>query len=127
MKSLLAAGLAACLLGPAGALAEQVTVDTAGGPVDVQSDPGTVAVFDMAAGEARAVRGDGAALIVRLDDVTPVNMEDPQIQQLGNALRDQAAGSVSQDLFRALNADIQSRAGISIDQSAVNSVLSTLQ
>ena len=95
----------------------------------IQGLPAAVleAVFDMAAGEARAVRGDGAALIVRLDDVTPVNMEDPQIQQLGNALRDQAAGSVSQDLFRALNADIQSRAGISIDQSAVNSVLSTLQ
>ena len=62
-----------------------------------------------------------------IDDVTPANMEDPQIQQLGNALRDQAASSVSQDLFRALNVDIQSRAGISIDQSAVNSVLSTLQ
>ena len=63
MKSLLAAGLAACLLAPAGALAEQVTVDTAGGPVDVQSDPETVAVFDMAALDTLAALGvavDGA-------------------------------------------------------------------
>ncbi|MGR3316086.1 siderophore ABC transporter substrate-binding protein [Roseovarius indicus] len=63
MKSLLAAGLAACLLGPAGALAEQVTVDTAGGPVDVQSEPETVAVFDMAALDTLAALGvavDGA-------------------------------------------------------------------
>ena len=61
MKSLLAAGLAACLLAPAGALAEQVTVDTAGGPVDVQSDPGTVAVFDMAALDTLAALGVAVA------------------------------------------------------------------
>lgn len=85
------------------------------------------AVFDMAPGEARALPGNGEALVVRLDGVTPVDEQSEQVQRLSGLLRDQAANSVAQDLFHALNADIQRRAGISIDQAAVNAVLSNLQ
>ena len=85
------------------------------------------AVFTMAPGEARALPGNGAALVVRLDGVTPVDMDAPQVTQVGDQLRDQAATSVANDIFRALNTDIQSRAGVSVDQSAVNAVLSNLR
>jgi len=85
------------------------------------------AVFTMEPGEARALPGNGAALVVRLDGVTPVDMDAPQVTQVGDQLRDQAATSVANDIFRALNADIQSRAGVSVDQSAVNAVLSNLR
>ncbi|SDF04230.1 peptidyl-prolyl cis-trans isomerase D [Salipiger thiooxidans] len=85
------------------------------------------AVFTMKPGEARALPGNGAALVVRLDGVTPVDMDAPQVTQVGDQLRDQAANSVANDIFRALNTDIQSRAGVSVDQSAVNAVLSNLR
>ncbi|MCA0849274.1 peptidyl-prolyl cis-trans isomerase [Salipiger thiooxidans] len=85
------------------------------------------AVFTMEPGEARALPGNGAALVVRLDGVTPVDMDAPQVTQVGDQLRDQAATSVANDIFRALNTDIQSRAGVSVDQSAVNAVLSNLR
>jgi len=85
------------------------------------------AVFTMEPGEARALPGNGAALVVRLDGVTPVDMDAPQVTQVGDQLRDQAANSVANDIFRALNTDIQSRAGVSVDQSAVNAVLSNLR
>ena len=85
------------------------------------------AVFTMEPGEARALPGNGAALVVRLDGVTPVDMDAPQVTQVGDQLRNQAATSVANDIFRALNADIQSRAGVSVDQSAVNAVLSNLR
>lgn len=85
------------------------------------------AVFTMEPGEARALPGNGAALVVRLDGVTPVDMDAPQVTQVGDQLRDQAANKVANDIFRALNTDIQSRAGVSVDQSAVNAVLSNLR
>ncbi|MBR9836951.1 MAG: peptidylprolyl isomerase [Rhodobacteraceae bacterium] len=85
------------------------------------------AVFTMEPAEARALPGNGAALVVRLDGVTPVDMDAPQVTQVGDQLRDQAATSVANDIFRALNTDIQSRAGVSVDQSAVNAVLSNLR
>ncbi|NIY98737.1 peptidylprolyl isomerase [Salipiger sp. HF18] len=85
------------------------------------------AVFTMEPGEARALPGNGAALVVRLDGVTPVDMDAPQVTQVGDQLRDQAANSVANDIFRALNTDIQSRAGVNVDQSAVNAVLSNLR
>ncbi|APX24847.1 MAG: peptidylprolyl isomerase [Rhodobacteraceae bacterium] len=85
------------------------------------------AAFDMDPAEVRVVPGAGEALVVRLDTITPVNADEPQVAQLGNLLRDRAANSVSQDLFNALNADIQSRAGVTIDQSAINAVLSNFR
>lgn len=56
MKFLLAAGLAACLGVPA-AFADEVTVETAGGPVAFPSEPERVAVFDMAALDTLAALG----------------------------------------------------------------------
>ncbi|MBE9635836.1 peptidyl-prolyl cis-trans isomerase [Salipiger mangrovisoli] len=80
------------------------------------------AAFEMKPGDARAVSGDGAALILRLDAVTPVDRDSDASKQLEGLLKDRAAGSVAQDLFRAFVTDIQERAGVNIDQQAVNAV-----
>lgn len=57
MKSLLAAGLAACLCAPAVTWADEVTVETAAGPVAVPVQPDRVTVFDMAALDTLAALG----------------------------------------------------------------------
>lgn len=80
------------------------------------------AAFEMQPGEARALPGDGAALIMQLDAVTPVDRESDASKQLEGLLKDRAASSVAQDLFRAFVTDIQERAGVNIDQQAVNAV-----
>ncbi|MEQ8899373.1 MAG: siderophore ABC transporter substrate-binding protein [Roseovarius sp.] len=63
MKCFLAAGLAACLCASAPVWAQEVTVETARGDVVLQSEPQSVAVFDMAALDTLAALGvpvDGA-------------------------------------------------------------------
>jgi peptidyl-prolyl cis-trans isomerase D len=85
------------------------------------------AAFDMTEGAARALPGNGAAVIVRLDAVRAPDPESDQAEQFATQVADQAAGSVSEDLFRALAADIQERAGVTVDQQAINAVHATLQ
>ncbi|MGR3272071.1 peptidylprolyl isomerase [Thalassococcus profundi] len=86
------------------------------------------AVFDIAAeGEAAVVPLMGSVALVRLDAITPADPEAEGNAQLAQLLRDQAAGDLANDLFRALSADIQSRVGVSIDQSARNAVHTQLQ
>ncbi|ANT59102.1 peptidylprolyl isomerase [Salipiger sp. CCB-MM3] len=80
------------------------------------------AAFEMTEGETRALPGDGAALVMQLDGIAPVDRETDASKQLEGLLRDRAANSVAQDLFRAYVTDIQERAGVSIDQQAVNAV-----
>ena len=69
----------------------------------------------------------GSVALVRLDAIPPANPEAEGNAQLAQLLRDQAAGDLANDLFRALSADIQSRVGVSIDQSARNAVHTQLQ
>ncbi len=85
------------------------------------------AVFDMEPGDVRAVAGAQGAVILRLDEILAADTEDESAQMLVNLFGDQAASDVSQDLFRALSADIQQRAGVSIDQQAINAVHANFQ
>ncbi|MGR3368831.1 MAG: peptidyl-prolyl cis-trans isomerase [Sagittula sp.] len=84
-------------------------------------------VFTMSEGEAAAVKGAGTAYVVRLDDIIEVDPEDENVRQFRQLFAQQADQDVSQDLFRALAQDIQSRAGVEIDQAAVNAVLANFQ
>ncbi|MCL3883553.1 peptidyl-prolyl cis-trans isomerase [Marivita sp. GX14005] len=84
-------------------------------------------VFDLAPGAAIAVPGTGEAFLVRLDAITPVDRESETITALEDALREQAAGSVAEDLFRAFAVDAQRRAGIEVNQAAINSVHAYIQ
>ncbi|MBY6161264.1 peptidyl-prolyl cis-trans isomerase [Mameliella alba] len=85
------------------------------------------AMFEMTPGEVRAVQTGDSAVIVRLDDVLEVDREGDQALQLAQLFRDQAAQDVAQDLFSALATDIQARAGVKLDQAAINAVHANFQ
>ena len=85
------------------------------------------AVFDMAPGDLRVVPGAGEVHLVRLDAINPVDEDDADMQALARALRDQAASDIAQDLYRAYAAALQSSAGITLNQSAINAVHANIQ
>ncbi|SMX50582.1 peptidyl-prolyl cis-trans isomerase [Maliponia aquimaris] len=103
----------------AGLTRSAVTVDLPEGVLN--------AVFGMEPGGVRAVQSGDRAVIVRLDEILPVDLTNEQSQQLATFVRNQAAQDVAQDLFRALSTDIQARAGVNIDQAAVNAVHANFQ
>ncbi|CUH77377.1 peptidylprolyl isomerase [Tropicibacter naphthalenivorans] len=84
-------------------------------------------VFELEPGEAAAIPGNGTAIIVRLDEIVPADSDGDAAQQLAALLRDQASNDVANDLFRALATDIQNRAGVVIDQPAINAVHANFQ
>ena len=85
------------------------------------------AVFEMGVGDTRAVAGVGDVIVLRLDGITAVDRSDADIEMLAQALRNQAANSVAEDLFRAFATDVQQRAGIDINQPAINAVHAVMQ
>ncbi|SNR57961.1 peptidyl-prolyl cis-trans isomerase [Puniceibacterium sediminis] len=80
------------------------------------------AVFEMEPAQIRVLPGNGQVTLVRLDEVIAVDPEAEESKALADQLREQAANDVAQDLFRALSADIQTRAGVQINQQALNAV-----
>ncbi|MBO9464653.1 SurA N-terminal domain-containing protein [Tropicibacter sp. R15_0] len=90
--------------------------------------PGVLqAVFELEPGETRVIDGLDSAVIIQLDEILPADKEDESAQMLVNLFGDQANADVAQDLFRALSADIQQRATVSIDQQAINAVHANFQ
>ncbi|MDU8912064.1 peptidylprolyl isomerase [Aestuariicoccus sp. MJ-SS9] len=85
------------------------------------------AVFDMATSAVQSVPGDAAVTLVRLDDVLPADRTSEEAQALVQALQNQAAGDMAQDIYNALASDIQQRAGVEIDQTAINAVHAQFQ
>ncbi|SPF80129.1 peptidyl-prolyl cis-trans isomerase [Pseudoprimorskyibacter insulae] len=85
------------------------------------------AAFELETGRAVAVADAGRAILVRLDAVTPADLTADEALAMADALKDQAANDVAQDLFTAMATDIQSRVGIKIDQQALNAVHSNFQ
>jgi peptidyl-prolyl cis-trans isomerase D len=84
-------------------------------------------VFDMDQGEARFLSDAGKLFILRLDAVRAPDPEDQDLAQLTTMLRDQAASGMGQDLFQLLANDIRARAGIELNQNALNAVHSNFQ
>ncbi|MCR9155816.1 MAG: SurA N-terminal domain-containing protein [Rhodobacteraceae bacterium] len=85
------------------------------------------AVFEMRVGDTRAVAGIGEVIVLKLDAITPVDRSDGDIEMLAQALRNQASNSIAEDLFRAFATDVQQRAGVEINQPAINAVHAFIQ
>ncbi len=83
--------------------------------------------FEMEPGEARLIEGDGRIYILRLDEVRPADLEDERMAQLRVLVENEIASSLSQDLFQLLANDIRDRAGITLDQHALNAVHANFQ
>ena len=73
------------------------------------------------------VEGNGRLFLLRLDAVNAPDAEAQDLVVLSQVLKNQAANSLSQDLFQALADDIRARAGITLDQSALNAVHANFQ
>jgi peptidyl-prolyl cis-trans isomerase D len=79
-------------------------------------------VFEMEEGAVDVIEGDGRVTVLRLDGVRPPAEDNPDLARLRKSLRDQVAASLGQDMFEILANDIRDRAGVTIDQSAINAV-----
>jgi len=84
-------------------------------------------VFGMQEGEVTVLEGDGRIFVLRLDAVAPPDPEDEDIMRLRDLLAEDAANGLAQDLFALLSADIRGRAGVELDQQALNAVHSNFQ
>ncbi|MEM9581088.1 MAG: peptidyl-prolyl cis-trans isomerase [Pseudomonadota bacterium] len=85
------------------------------------------ALFDANVGDTMVIEDVSTVLILRLDEITPVDPDDADIAAFRDRLTEQAENSLSQDLFDAFASDIQQRAGIYIDQNAINAVHASFQ
>ncbi|WP_425039311.1 peptidyl-prolyl cis-trans isomerase [Primorskyibacter sp. S187A] len=82
-----------------------------------------VDVFALENGGTTAIPGEGTeAIVIRLDAINAPDRADGDTAELATALQQQSEGSIAQDLFQALARDIQQRAGLQIDQQALNAV-----
>ncbi|MFD1509744.1 SurA N-terminal domain-containing protein [Lacimonas salitolerans] len=84
-------------------------------------------VFAMSRGELRVIDGLGAVYLVRMDDILPPDTDQPQVADLRAQLAEQANQGLAQDLFQAFATDIQNRAGVQLDQAALNAVHTNFQ
>ncbi|MDF0597012.1 peptidylprolyl isomerase [Psychromarinibacter halotolerans] len=80
------------------------------------------AIFEMEPGDTQAIEGTNAAYLVRLDAINEPDLSDPAYADAAAQLRDQLASSLGQDILGAYAATVQSEAGISLNQTAINAV-----
>ena len=84
-------------------------------------------VFGLNEGEVTVIEGDARIFVLRLDDVRAPDTDTDELAALQQRLREQAASGLAQDMFQMLANDIRERAGLSIDQQAINAVHSNFQ
>jgi len=119
LKPTLAQGTDMAALGLTATVEEAQTRDAfiEGTPQDLMAQ-----VFEMNKGDVRVIEGAESAFIVRLDDVAPADLGDPETAAVNNALETQTSQSLAQDIFDAFTRAVQSDAGISVNQTAINAV-----
>jgi peptidyl-prolyl cis-trans isomerase D len=76
----------------------------------------------MDEGAVEVIAGDGGVTVLRLEAIRPPAADDPDLTRLRRTLRDQVASDLGQDMFEILANDIRDRAGVTIDQAAINAV-----
>ena len=84
-------------------------------------------VFEMEAGDLRALPTETGAVIVRLDAVTEADLSTDRLAAQVADIEAQAAASLSQDVFDAYAEAVRARTDVTIDQAAVNAVNAQLQ
>ena len=85
--------------------------------------PGFVdAAFEMSPGEVRTLAGDGRLYVMRLDEIAEPGAGESGVARIRERLRDQVTTDLGQDMFRLLAEDIRARAGVTLDQAAINAV-----
>ncbi len=106
----------------AGLTAETVTDLTRTGFQPDMPPPLLSALFEAETGAVVIVEDGSTVLVARVDAVLGPDEENEDVATLRDRLTEQGASTLGQDLFDAFATDIQNRAGINIDQSAINAV-----
>ncbi len=90
--------------------------------------PGFIdAVFALEMGGIELLEADGKIYVVRMDEFLPPDNSAPELGQLREAMQNQAANGLAQDLYQALANDIRGRVGIELNQHALNAVHANFQ
>lgn len=84
-------------------------------------------VFGMDPGEVRIVPDGASVLILRLDDVEAPDPQAEDISGLRAQIAQQGAAGLADDLLETYAREVQSRAGVTIDQAALNAVHANFQ
>jgi peptidyl-prolyl cis-trans isomerase D len=89
-------------------------------------------VFQMGAGDLAVIDGPVEAagptvLIVRLDAVLPADEKDPGVIALRDRLTQSGRAGLAQDLFQSYVGQLQTQAGVQLDQAAINAVHTNFQ
>lgn len=84
-------------------------------------------VFEMTPGELRVIESDTGVIVVRLNDVTAPNTDEPQIAALKANITAQLSSGVSQDVFQAYAEALQTMYPAEINQQALNAVHAQFQ
>ncbi|RMD88776.1 MAG: peptidylprolyl isomerase [Alphaproteobacteria bacterium] len=79
-------------------------------------------LFSMKPGEARALRGEDAAVVLRLDAVHPADPKDPDLAAMRKDADGRYRQAIAQDILAAFTEAVQEEAGLSLDRAAINAV-----
>lgn len=84
-------------------------------------------VFGMTEGDIEILEGDARIFVLRLDSMLPPDSQNEEMVRLRQALSQDASAGLSQDLYQVLADDIRARAGIELNQNALNAVHANFQ
>lgn len=84
------------------------------------------AAFEIEIGGTRVVTDENRVYVLRLDGISAPDLSEDRLQQALDLYSQQASQSVQDDLIGLLSADIQQRAGVTINQSAIDAIESGL-
>ncbi len=79
-------------------------------------------VFEMSTGDIAVHRGESAAYIVRLDEISPPDPDDDTNARQRELIRQFARQELSTELLSAYSHEVEARTGVSLDQAAINAV-----
>lgn len=84
------------------------------------------AVFAMAEGDVQVMEAEGFVAVVRLDRIQPAAAEGDDAEALRAAIATQAEQAIAADAFAAFTAALSAEAGITLDQTVINAVNTSL-
>ncbi|SEF93244.1 peptidyl-prolyl cis-trans isomerase D [Thalassococcus halodurans] len=84
-------------------------------------------VFDLEDDQAALMRGVSRVAILQLDGVTSADLTTEDAQAMIDGLTNQASGSLAEDLYRAFIVNIQTRAGVTENPTALRQINAQIQ
>ncbi len=84
-------------------------------------------VFEMTAGDSRVIDAEGRVYLVSLTAVTPADMASDTVKAAREKIGGSLGQSIGRDLFEMFGKATQAKAGITLNQAAINAVNAQMQ